>query len=96
MVGMDKVNGLLDIILVAAGTITGIANIEQVLGVVILGVQAAWLLVKLIVKIIQQIKSNKPLESLDDDVKRFTDLLGAHDPEPEEEEDDEDDDPESW
>lgn len=65
---MGKTEKVVDACLLTIGTTTGLANIEHILGIIILVIQLAWLLFKLIVKIINKIKHNESLDTLDDDV----------------------------
>lgn len=65
---MGEIEKVVDVCLLTAGTATGIANIEHILGIIILVIQLAWLLTKLIVKIVNTIKHNENLDALDDDV----------------------------
>ena len=65
---MKITENIVDGCLLTVGTVTGLANIEHILGIIILVIQLTWLLIKLIVKIVRAIKGNKPLENLNDDV----------------------------
>lgn len=65
---MGEAEKLVDVCLLTVGTATGLANIEHILGIIILVIQLAWLLTKLIVKIVNAIKHNKSLDTLDPDV----------------------------
>ena len=65
---MGETEKVVDVCLLTVGTATGLANFEHILGIIILVIQLAWLLTKLIVKIINTIKNNENLDTLDDDV----------------------------
>lgn len=65
---MGETEKVVDVCLLTIGTATGFANIEHILGIIILIIQLAWLFTKLIVKIVYTIKHNENLEILDDDV----------------------------
>lgn len=65
---MGETEKIVDVCLLTVGTVTGLANIEHILGIIILVIQLAWLLTKLIVKIVNAIKNNESLDTLDDDV----------------------------
>lgn len=65
---MGETGKVVDICLLTVGTTTGFANIENILGIIILAIQLVWLVTKLIVKIINTVKNKKSLETLDDDV----------------------------
>lgn len=54
-----KFDKFIDIGLLSIGTTYSIANIEQVLGVIILFVQLIWLLTKIIIKVYNNIKNKK-------------------------------------
>ena len=65
---MGETEKVVDVCLLTVGTATGLANIEHILGIIILVIQLAWLLTKLLVKIVIAIKHNENLDNLDDDV----------------------------
>lgn len=72
---MGKLENIADKCLLTIGTVVGLANIEHILGIVILIIQIAWILTKLVVKVINYIKSDKPLDSLDGDVDSVIDKI---------------------
>lgn len=72
---MGETEKVVDSCLLIVGTATGLANIEHILGIIILVIQLAWLLTKLIVKIINTINNNESLDNLDDDVGSVIDQL---------------------
>lgn len=59
---------IIDTCLLTVGTASGLSNIENILGIIILIVQILWLSVKITFKIINAIKGKKDLTTLDDDV----------------------------
>lgn len=65
---MGETEKVVDVCLLTVGTVTGLANIEHILGIIILIIQLAWLLTKLVVKIFYTIKHNESLDILNDDV----------------------------
>lgn len=65
---MGETENAVDVCLLAVGTATGLANIEHILGIFILIIQLAWLITKLVVKIVNTIKHNENLDTLDNDV----------------------------
>lgn len=65
---MGEMEKIVDGCLLGFGTVTGLANIEHILGIIILVIQIAWIMTKLVFKIINTIKNNESLNSLDDDV----------------------------
>lgn len=66
-----------DYIVMSAGTIFGIANIEHILGIVLLVIQIAWFMTKLIYSSYKSIKENEDLSHLDDEVDEFTDTINS-------------------
>ena len=73
---MDKVSNAVDYTLIALGTSLSLANIQTILGIIMLCIQLAWLAVKLIVKIVDTIKKRGNLGQLDGDVKELVDRIG--------------------
>lgn len=65
---MGETEKVVDVCLLTVGTATGLANIEHILGIIILVIQLAWLITKLVVKIVNTVKNNESLDTLDDDV----------------------------
>lgn len=65
---MNNTENIVDGCLLTVGTVTGLANIEHILGIIILVIQLAWIITKLVVKIVTTIKTEQPLDELDDDV----------------------------
>ena len=65
---MGESEKAVDSFLLVVGTATGLANIEHILGIIILVIQLAWLVTKLVVKIVNTVKNNESLDTLDDDV----------------------------
>lgn len=65
---MRDAEKIVDVCLLTVGTVTGLANIEHILGIIILVIQLAWLLTKFIVKVFNTLKNNESLDILDDDV----------------------------
>lgn len=65
----------IDTVLIAIGTIYSIANIKEVLGIIILLIQFIWIIVKLIDKIYRTVKSKKSLDEVDKDIENLTDFL---------------------
>lgn len=72
-----------DACLLSIGTVYSLANIEQILGVIILIIQLVWILAKLGVKIFNAIKEKTPekqieetIESTVDDIQEAIDFFG--------------------
>lgn len=65
---MRDAEKIIDVCLLTVGTATGLANIEHILGIIILVIQIAWLFTKFIVKVFNTLKNNESLDILDDDV----------------------------
>ena len=57
------------------GIAVGVANIESILGWVILIIQLGWLITKLIIKIVNAVKSNTSVETLDDEVDEVIEMF---------------------
>ena len=64
-----KHNDIIDYTMILTGSIYSLANIEHILGIVILSIQLIWIISKLVYKVIEKIKKREPLEDLDEDVK---------------------------
>ena len=73
---MNKSVDFIDYTLIVLGTSISIANLQELLGVILLVIQIIWLLIKLIVKIITTIKNKGNLNDLDDDVSELTNTIG--------------------
>lgn len=73
---MLRYEKIVDGCLLSVGTFTGLANIQQILGIIILVIQIAWIVVKLAVKIIDNIKSGESLDKIDGDVGSVIDQIG--------------------
>ena len=73
---MNKINDCIDYTLIVLGTSISIANLQELLGVILLFIQIIWLLIKLIVKIVTTIKNKGNLNDLDDDVSELTNTIG--------------------
>ena len=69
---MTNTERIVDSCLLAVGSFYSLANIREILGIVILIVQLIWITFKLIAKIGNSIKENKPIEFDDKDVEDFT------------------------
>ena len=72
---MNKNIDIIDYTLIVLGTSISIANLQQLLGVILLSIQIIWLLIKLIVKIHTTIKNKGNLNDLDDDVKELSNTI---------------------
>lgn len=69
-----KTTSIVDGCLLSLGTIYSFANIEQILGILILVVQLVWLSFKVGCKIYSTIKNKKSLSSKDKDVEEIKEL----------------------
>lgn len=65
---MKNVENVVDVAMLTVGSTYSLANIEHILGVIILIIQLTWILTKLIVKIVNTAKSNGSLDALDKNV----------------------------
>lgn len=72
---MRIITDVSEYVLIGVGSLVSLSNIETILGIIILIVQASWLGVKLGVKIYQYIKRGKELSDLDPDVDTFIDFI---------------------
>lgn len=66
-----KVTDTIDTCLITVGSIYSLANIEHILGIIILCIQLAWIISKFVVKLYNKIKNKEPLEDLNDDVNNI-------------------------
>ena len=73
---MNKSVDFIDYTLIVLGTSISIANLQELLGVILLVIQIIWLLIKLIVKIATTIKNKGNLNDLDDDVSELANTIG--------------------
>lgn len=74
---MKNASQIMDTTLMATGTIFGLANIEHILGVVLLIIQIAWFMTKLILASYKSIKEGESLDEHDDEVDEFIDTLNG-------------------
>lgn len=72
---MRIITDVSEYVLIGVGSLVSLSNIETILGIIILIVQASWLGVKLGVKIYQYIKRGKELSDLDPEVDNFIDFI---------------------
>lgn len=72
---MNKAN-IVDWCLLGVSTLYSIDNIRSILGLIILGINCLWLLVKFIVKLVDIIKKKGSLSELDGDVNNIKDAIG--------------------
>lgn len=54
--------------LIAVGTVFGIANVDTILGIIMLSIQVILLIIKLAIKIFNSVKKGESLDYLDDDI----------------------------
>lgn len=64
---MCKVENLVDTSLIAIGTTYSVANIEHLLGIVLLIIQIVWILTRLTISVVRKVKSKQPLDSIKQD-----------------------------
>lgn len=74
---MKNIHNTIDNILIALGATWSLANIQTLLGIIVLVFQIVWLTFKLIVKIINTIKTKGNLDDLDKDVDKITDKINS-------------------
>ena len=68
---MHKADTIVDTVLLSIGSIYSLANIEHILGIIILVIQLLWILTKLTVKVIEAIKNKDDLNAFDPDVENI-------------------------
>ena len=66
---MDKTINFIDGFLLTVGSAYSVANIKEVLGVVILVIQLLWLLAKLLIRIYTAIENKEPIDDVSEDVE---------------------------
>lgn len=71
---MGNTEKIIDTCLLTTGSIYSLANIEHILGIIILIIQLLWIMIKLVVKIVNTIKKKESLNLLDDD---FSSAIGS-------------------
>lgn len=72
---MLKSTAPIDYLLLVVGSAYSLANIEEVLGIIILVIQLSWIVAKLVFKIIEAIKQKKIPHDIGDDVKDTIDAI---------------------
>lgn len=65
---MGNTEKVIDVCMLSVGGIYSLANIEHILGIIILVIQLVWIFSKLVAKIINTIKRKENLDTLDADV----------------------------
>ena len=68
-----KNTGVVDYAMIAVGTLYSLANIEQILGIVLLIIQLLWIITKFVYKIYTAIKKEENLDDYDDE---YDELIG--------------------
>ena len=74
---MKNIYNTIDNILIALGATWSLANIQTLLGIIVLGFQILWLTFNLLVKIINKIKTKGNLDELDKEVDKITDKINS-------------------
>ena len=74
---MKNINNTIDNILMALGATWSLANIQTLLGIIVLVFQIVWLMFKLVIKIINKIKTKGNLDDLDKEVDKITDKINS-------------------
>ena len=72
---MCETEKVIDVCLLTIGTATGLANIEHILGIIILVIQLLWIVVKLLIKIVRTLKNKKRLDMRDIDIGSVVDII---------------------
>lgn len=74
---MGNTEKIVDTCLLTIGGSYALANIEHFLGILILTIQLAWLAIKLVTRIVNTIKHEEPLDTIDDEVGSVIDKLSS-------------------
>ena len=72
---MKNTEPIVDGVLLSVGSAFSLANLDDILGIIILVIQAVWICVKMVVKIINTIKSGGSLTDIDEDVGILVDKI---------------------
>ena len=72
---MERISKIVEPLLLTTGVAYGLNNIQTILGVVIMVLQLGWLLAKLVIKIIDTIKSRGKLDDIKPDLDEVIDKL---------------------
>ena len=72
---MKDINAIVDTTLLTVGTVYSLDNLDHILGIIIMVLNIVWLLTKLVVKVVNTIKSRGNLDELDDEVEGIVDIL---------------------
>lgn len=70
-----KNTNIVDYMMILTGSIYSLANIEHILGIIILVIQLAWIIIKLGYKVYTKIKKGGDIAELEGDVKDTIDNL---------------------
>ena len=70
-----KFEHIIDTCLLTVGSAYSLANIEQVLGVIILFIQLLWIIAKLWLKIYRNIRSRKDIDTIPNDIENTIDEI---------------------
>lgn len=71
-----KTDNVVDGLFLAIGTGYSLTNIQTVLGVALLVLQIAWIIAKIVTKIIRRVKTGEPIEALSDEVDDAIEVAG--------------------
>lgn len=74
---MDKLNKIIDPILITLGGAYSLANLQSLLGIVLLIIQLLWILTKVVCKAIKTIKHNESLDEIDKDIEEAVEIIKA-------------------
>ena len=72
---MEKVSRIIDVCMLSAGVSYSLANIQTILGVVMLSIQIAWLATKFIIKLVNKIRAKENLDDLDNEIDTIIDTI---------------------
>lgn len=73
---MRNAERIVDSVVLSVSGAYSLANIEHILGIIILSIEIAWIAVKLIIKIVTAIKNKQDLSIFDGDVSSLIGSIG--------------------
>ena len=75
---MGKYDTAVDGVFIALGTAWSLANIQTILGIIVLVLQIVWLLTKIIVKVEKKVKAGEDISVLDDEVDDVISIIDKY------------------
>lgn len=75
---MGKYNTAIDGLFMVVGTAWSLANIQTILGIVVLALQIIWLVTKIVVKVVKKVKAGEDISVLDDEVDDVISIIDKY------------------